>query len=238
MILSDYNIINDILNEMNQEIVILDEAIQENLRCIKETDVYAKTLKGSESEDYRIFSPRDAETVHKDEISKAYHRKSDHEIKLDSLRERRAVLADRVSRLKEIEQNHKKESLNIQSIIQVVIADILKKVKYDIKTDIGNMYFDSNLSIMSFYDIIQECFRFIDRYVITNQIFLVCKKNGENLIIDFCYKENEYRKKSDRDKEDFWNRSSMIKKIFLIHGKFQYSPDIQMGNKIHMEIPL
>ena len=238
MILSDYNIINDILNEINQEIVILDEAIQENIRCIRETDMYTSTLKGSESEDYRLFSPRDAETVHKDEISKAYNRKNDHEIKLDSLRQRRAVLVERVSRLKTIEQNNKKENLKLKSVLQIVIADICKKVKYGIKTDIEDIYLDSNLSIMSFYDIIQECFRFIDRYVITTQIFLVCKKNGDNLIIDFFYRENEYRKKYDRDKEDFWNRSSVIKMIFLIHGKFQYSPDIQMGNKIHMEIPL
>ena len=53
MILSDYNIINDILNEINQEIVILDEAIQENIRCIRETDIYTSTLKGSESEEDR-----------------------------------------------------------------------------------------------------------------------------------------------------------------------------------------
>ena len=52
------------------------------------------------------------------------------------------------------------------------------------------------------------------------------------------YNEKEYRKKNDKEKEDYWNRSSVVKKIILIHGKFQYSPDIQMGNKIHIELPL
>ena len=61
--------------------------------------------------------------------------------------------------------------------------------------------------------------------IISTLIFFTGKMNKE---------KNFFVKKKKKKK----NRSSVIKKIFLIHGKFQYSPDIQMGNKIHMEIPL
>lgn len=238
MILSDYNVINDILNEMHQEIVLLDDAIKENLRYIKETDIYTRSLKESESEEYKIFSPRNVETIRKDEINKAYHKKSDYEVKVDSLRQRRAVIGDRIDRLNRVLENQKKESFDVKSLLDDVISDINNKSKYDVKIDVDNIIFNSYLSLFAVYDIIQDCFRFIDRYVITNQVLLNCKECNNFLIIDISYNEKEYRKKNDKEKEDYWNRSSVVKKIILIHGKFQYSPDIQMGNKIHIELPL
>ena len=108
----DYNTIEKILQEMRQELNELDDKMKYNLQCIKEADVYAHLFIDAESEDYKMFSPRNAENVHKDEIEKAYREKEKYQEQNNYLSVRRDLLYEQVKRLENI-LDHKNEGLTV-----------------------------------------------------------------------------------------------------------------------------
>ena len=67
----DYNTLEKIAGQINQELNSVEDKIKYNLQCIKEAEVYAGLLIDSEPDDFKIFSPRNAEYVHRNEIEKA-----------------------------------------------------------------------------------------------------------------------------------------------------------------------
>lgn len=114
MITEDYNILLDVLNELKQEIMKLDIQIECNSRCIKETDVYLKDF--AEPEDFKIFSPRNMETVHKEEIQKSKKIKEDYVKQNEQLLQKKNILSARVKKLEKIlnGENRKLAALKIQ----------------------------------------------------------------------------------------------------------------------------
>lgn len=114
MIIDDYNILIDVINELKQEISNLDVQIEHNTRCIKEEDIYLKNF--SEPEDSKIFNPRNVETVHRDEIQRTLQSKEDYVRQNEQLNKKRDVLCARVNKLEKIlnRQNHKLNVLKIQ----------------------------------------------------------------------------------------------------------------------------
>lgn len=114
MIIDDYNILIDVINELKQEISNLDVQIDHNTRCIKEEDIYLKNF--SEPEDSKIFNPRNVETVHRDEIQRTLQSKEDYVRQNEQLNKKRDVLCARVNKLEKIlnRQNHKLNVLKIQ----------------------------------------------------------------------------------------------------------------------------
>lgn len=99
MILDNYNILNEILRELRQEMSDLEERLQYNLRCIKEAETYAKSFIESESDDYKVFSPRNTELLHKEEIQRAYDEKSSYEEQNQELYHKKNILSSRIERI-------------------------------------------------------------------------------------------------------------------------------------------
>lgn len=116
MIVENYNILIELLKEMEQEVLELDTQIKCNVSCIKEADIYIKSFKEAESEDFKVFSPRSSESIHKKEIEKTYAEKSDYEEKNKELLSKREKISSRVEKLKRVlnRENHNLTVLNIQ----------------------------------------------------------------------------------------------------------------------------
>lgn len=115
MSFDDYNTIDKILREMRQELSELEDKIKYNLQCIKEADVYAHVLIDVEPDDFKLFSPRNAEYVHKDEIEKAYQEKEKCKKQNEKLSIRRDLLYEQVKNLENILE-HKNDGLTVLSI--------------------------------------------------------------------------------------------------------------------------
>ena len=98
----DYSTIENIVREMRQELKELDNQIKYNLQCIKEADVYANLFTVSEPEEYKLFSPRNSENVHKDEIEKARREKKSCEKQNEELNARRTYLFRQIQDLENI----------------------------------------------------------------------------------------------------------------------------------------
>lgn len=116
MSLDDYNVLSEILNELRQEKKDIDEKLQHNICCIKGEEVYAKTFIESEPDDFKIFSPRNMESLYKDEIEKSYDEKKFYENENKNLYCKRDVLSSRIERIENIlkSENNNLTVLNIQ----------------------------------------------------------------------------------------------------------------------------
>lgn len=114
MMFDDYNILIDVLNELKQELIKLDTQMKYNSRCIKEADIHLKDF--AETEDIKVFNPRNMETIYKEEIQKLIKSKEDFVRQNEHLKEKRDVLSARVSKLEKIlnRENHKINVLKIQ----------------------------------------------------------------------------------------------------------------------------
>lgn len=119
---NDYVTIENIVREMRQELKELDHRIAYNLQCIKEADVYAKLFTVSEPEEYKLFSPRNSENVHKDEIAKAQREKTDCEKQNEELNARRSYLSRQIQDLEKILE-HKDDVNNGYTVLSIQEED-------------------------------------------------------------------------------------------------------------------
>ncbi len=114
MIIDDYNILIDVISELKREVLKLDTQIDSNNRSIKEADIYLNNFE--EPEDVRVFSPRNKETVYKEEIQKTLKLKEDHARQNEQLLQKREILSKRLEKLEDFlnKENHKFTALKIQ----------------------------------------------------------------------------------------------------------------------------
>lgn len=116
MNIEDYNILNSIVREFRHELTVLDNEIQYNLRCMKETDVYVRSLLDSESADFKIFSPRSAEYIYKDEIERSSDIKEKCARRNNELTAKRDILFERIRQLESILEHKDHDDLILMNI--------------------------------------------------------------------------------------------------------------------------
>jgi len=114
--LSDYDSLYEMWDEFCHEAAEIDARIQKNLRGIREVDSYLNTFLKSETEDFKVFSPRKAEVIHKDEIDEANRKKASYEEQNKVLNQKKDVINDRINRLETLmeHQNRKFNFLKVQ----------------------------------------------------------------------------------------------------------------------------
>lgn len=66
----NYEVLKEMLSELEQEYQDVQKKLQANLLRIEEAKLYLKSMLDKEDTDFKIFSPRNIETVHKDEIDR------------------------------------------------------------------------------------------------------------------------------------------------------------------------
>ncbi len=148
----DYNTLEKIIHEMRLELGELESKIKYNLQCMKEADIYAHLLIDSEPEDFKLFSPRNVESVHGDEIKKAYQEKENCKKQNEQLYGRRDLLEEQVNGLERV-LAHKEDGqtvLNIQEEDrQRIVRDLhdtsLQNLAHLIhKIELSSLYIDED----------------------------------------------------------------------------------------------
>ena len=102
MTLDDYNTLNEMLQEFRRESEEMSVEIDCNLRHIREAEVYLKAFTELESDDYKVFSPRKAGIIHKEEIEKIRGEKAGYEEKNRELSRKREILTARIAKLENV----------------------------------------------------------------------------------------------------------------------------------------
>lgn len=99
MRLKDYEILKELLEEFQQELSEVEDQIEQNRQHIKVAEVYLSAYINSESDDYKVFSPRD-NSSRIDEIDKINARKADYVDQNKILYKKRDKLCERINNLR------------------------------------------------------------------------------------------------------------------------------------------
>jgi len=141
----DYNALEEIVKEMGQELKMIEEKIKYNLQCIKEADIYAGLLIDSEPEDFKFFSPRNAENVHKEEIAKAFQEKENCRCKNEQLYERQNLLISHINVLQNI-LKHRTDGMIVLRIARDLHDTSLQNLAHLIhKIELCSLYIDEDV---------------------------------------------------------------------------------------------
>ncbi|MCM1063222.1 MAG: sensor histidine kinase [Eubacterium sp.] len=101
-----YNLLSEIISELRQDRNSIDEKLRDNICHIKEAEVYAETFLGSEpEEDIKVFSPRNIDSVYRNEIKDIENRKSRYEEENKFLTEKRDAVSARIEQIEQILEN-------------------------------------------------------------------------------------------------------------------------------------
>lgn len=99
---SNYQVLNDLLKEFQEEYHGLQTQINECLVKVKEEECYVKSFLEKEDEDFKIFCPRNAEDIYRDEIMKANAGKSELQQKLNQFYQEQNLVSSKMKRLEQI----------------------------------------------------------------------------------------------------------------------------------------
>lgn len=116
MSFDDYTVLSELLNEIRKEKDEIDAELQNNLSSIRAEEIYAQNFIDSEPEDYKVFSPRNTESLYKNEIARIENQKSEFEEKNKSLYHKKNILSSWIERIEKVikSENDDLDVLNIQ----------------------------------------------------------------------------------------------------------------------------
>lgn len=106
----DYDILDELLKEFRKEAAEIDAQTSENLRRVREAETYISSVTDSESDDFKVFSPRRAEVLYKEELENARREIAACRDENRRLSQRRELLAGYMERLETLLGCLKRES--------------------------------------------------------------------------------------------------------------------------------
>ena len=105
----DRNEINDILDDFKKECDEITKNILERENKVKEIDAYIDSLLSREDDDFKIFSPRNVESIYHDKIEQSRSEKEEIQGELKDLYHKRNILSDRINKLSEFSPDETRE---------------------------------------------------------------------------------------------------------------------------------
>lgn len=115
--IDDYNVLNDILADMHRELSELNKKQEYHLQYIKQDDIFIKSLVDSEPDDFKLFSPRNAEDIHKNEIQRTIWDKESHQREYDALSNQINEFNERIEKLERILE-HKDDNIALLNLLE------------------------------------------------------------------------------------------------------------------------
>lgn len=95
----NFEILNEMSEELRQNILDIEIQIENNLRSIKTADAYLKSVADSEEDDFRLFSPRKIESKDKKRIEEIERERNECKLKNEKLLEKKQILNNYIDRL-------------------------------------------------------------------------------------------------------------------------------------------
>lgn len=122
----DYNILNSMMEEFQQEKLKIEIQIESNLKNIKIAETHIESFQNSESEDFKIFSPRKKDKEENRRIEIILVEKSKYEESNLKLNERRQILISYIDNIYTILKNQSIEDVSENERIKDVCNDVLR----------------------------------------------------------------------------------------------------------------
>lgn len=117
MNIDDYNVLNDILADMRHELSELNKKQEYHLQCIKQDDIFIRSFVDSEPDDFKLFSPRNAEDIHRNEIERTIADKEVHQKEYDALSNQVNEFNEKIEKLERILE-HKDGNIALLNLLE------------------------------------------------------------------------------------------------------------------------
>ncbi len=109
MNIEDFRNLNSLLRELQLELKNLDFELQYHKKYIDKAEEYFNSILHSESDDFKVFSPRKPEIIYEDEIRKIESEKERFVVECNELEKQKEVLEERIHNIEYILEHEEVE---------------------------------------------------------------------------------------------------------------------------------
>ena len=111
MKLESYRELKEIVSELKQEVIDIENQMETDKKRIRDIDARLKVFRDAEPEDFKVFSPRNMEILHRDEIYVMKEEKSEYEKREIEFGRRKDSLTAYMKKIQNILKNQDKDAL-------------------------------------------------------------------------------------------------------------------------------
>lgn len=171
-----FSILEELLGECFQEKKVINDKIQKNANRIAEIDTFINSIQNNEESDFKVFSPRSAESIYREEIAQAKEEKIELENSNDYYLNKLGKTESRIEKISSLLE----EEPNIDDETKVTILSIQEKERSRIAKELH----DSSLqNLAHLVHSIELGSLFIDQDPVRAKLELAsCSKNLKNII--------------------------------------------------------
>lgn len=145
MRLDDYNALKEMLSEFRREVTEIEEELYSDTERIRDMDARLRVFTDAEPEDFKVFSPRKMEAVHREEIERIRQEKSVCENRRRELKEKKEFLVKYIEKLEKILKCRKKDIIKgdeaereLQDTVIHDLDQLVHKIEQSSSQIVGN----------------------------------------------------------------------------------------------------
>lgn len=145
MRLDDYNALKEMLSEFRREVTEIEEELYSDTERIRDMDARLRVFTDAEPEDFKVFSPRKMEAVHREEIERIRQEKSVCETRGRELKEKKEFLVKYIEKLEKILKCRKKDIIKgdeaereLQDTVIHDLDQLVHKIEQSSSQIVGN----------------------------------------------------------------------------------------------------
>ena len=145
MWLDDYNALKEMLSEFRREVTEIEEELYSDTERIRDMDARLRVFTDAEPEDFKVFSPRKMEAVHREEIERIRQEKSVCENRGRELKEKKEFLVKYIEKLEKILKCRKKDIIKgdeaereLQDTVIHDLDQLVHKIEQSSSQIVGN----------------------------------------------------------------------------------------------------
>ena len=145
MRLDDYNTLKEMLSEFRREVTEIEEELYSDTERIRDMDARLRVFTDAEPEDFKGFSPRKMEAVHREEIERIRQEKSVCENRGRELKEKKEFLVKYIEKLEKILKCRKKDIIKgneaereLQDTVIHDLDQLVHKIEQSSSQIVGN----------------------------------------------------------------------------------------------------
>lgn len=145
MRLDDYNALKEMLSEFRREVTEIEEELYSDTERIRDMDARLRVFTDAEPEDFKVFSPRKMEAVHREEIKRIRQEKSVCENRGRELKEKKEFLIKYIEKLEKILKCRKKDIIKgdeaereLQDTVIHDLDQLVHKIEQSSSQIVGN----------------------------------------------------------------------------------------------------
>lgn len=145
MRLDDYNTLKEMLSEFRREVTEIEEELYSDTERIRDMDARLRVFTDAEPEDFKVFSPRKMEAVHREEIKRIRQEKSVCETRGRELKEKKEFLIKYIEKLEKILKCRKKDIIKgdeaereLQDTVIHDLDQLVHKIEQSSSQIVGN----------------------------------------------------------------------------------------------------